>query len=76
MTGPLVLTNTSWSPSIFSFDVLCAIGQTLTVEYTDVLSAVNWTKLLTTNSPGTRVHLLSPQAATNKFLFYRARNGP
>ncbi len=77
VTGPLVLTNASWASGVFSFDVLCAIGQTLTVEYTDVLSAVNWTKLqTTTNSPATSVHVISPQAATNKFLFYRARNGP
>jgi len=77
VTGPLALTNANWASGIFSFDVLCAIGQTLTVEYTDVLSAAGWTKLQTvTNSPATSVHIVSPQAATNKFLFYRARNGP
>jgi hypothetical protein len=72
----LVLTNASWSPSAFSFDVICTPGQTVTVEYTNVLAAGAWPKLLTTNSPGTRVHIVSPQAATNKLLFYRARNGP
>lgn len=76
VTGPLVLTNASWSSGAFSFDVLCTPGQTLTVEYTNVLAAGAWPILLTTNSPGTRVHIVSSQAATNKSLFYRARSGP
>jgi hypothetical protein len=74
--GQLVLTNASWTPSVFSFDVLCTNGQTVTVEYTNVLTAVNWTKLLTTNSPGTQFHVVSPQATSYPSLFYRARNGP
>lgn len=72
----LVLTNASWTPGSFSFDVICTNGQTVTVEYTNVLTAVNWPKLLTTNSPGSRFHVVSPQAVSNKFLYYRARNGP
>ena len=75
-SGQLVLTNASWSPGVFSFDVLCTNGQTVTVEYTNVLTAVNWTKLLTTNSPGPKFHVDSPQAAVYPSLFYRARNGP
>ncbi len=75
-TGPLVLTNASWSPGVFSFDVICTNGQTVTVEYTSVLSAGAWPKLITTNSPGTRVHIVSPQAGSYPSLFYRARNGP
>lgn len=75
-TGALVLTNASWTPGIFSFDVLCTNGQTVTVEYTNVVTALNWTKLLTTNSPGTRFHVVSPQAGSYPSLFYRARNGP
>jgi hypothetical protein len=74
--GQLVLTNASWTPGVFSFDVLCTNGQTVTVEYTNVLTAVNWTKLLTTNSPGTQFHVVSPQATSYPSLFYRARNGP
>ncbi len=75
-SSPLVLTNASWAPGIFSFDVLCAPGQTVTIEYTNVLSAGAWPKLLTTNSPGSRVHIVSPQAGTIPSLFYRARTGP
>jgi hypothetical protein len=76
--GPLVLTNASWSSGVFSFDVVCALGQIVTVEYTtDVLSAGAWPKLLTTtNSSGTPVHIVSPQAGSAPSLFYRARNGP
>jgi hypothetical protein len=74
--GPLVLTNASWSPGVFSFDVLCAIGQTVTVEFTNVLSAGPWPKLLTTTNNGTGVHIISPQAGSFPSLFYRARNGP
>lgn len=75
-SSPLVLTNASWSPGVFSFDVICTNGQTVTIEYTNVLSAGAWPKLLTTNSPGTRVHIVSPQAGSYQSLFYRARNGP
>jgi hypothetical protein len=48
----------------------------VTVEFTNVLTAGVWPKLLTTNSPGTRFHVDSPQAASHQSLFYRARNGP
>ena len=74
--SPLLLTNASWTPGSFSFDVICTPGQTVTVEYTNVLSAGTWPKLLTTNSPGTRVHIVSPQAGSYPSLYYRARNGP
>jgi len=74
--SPLVLTNASWSPGVFSFDVLCTIGQIVTVEYTNVLSAGPWPKLLTTTNAGTSFHVVSPQAASSPSLFYRARNGP
>jgi hypothetical protein len=76
VTGPLVLTNASWSSGVFSFDVLCTNGQQLTVEFTNVLTAVNWTKLITTNSTGPKVHIVSTQAVSYPSLFYRARNGP
>ena len=75
-TGQLVLTNASWSPGVFSFDVLCTNGQTVTVEYTNKLSAGPWPKLLTTNSPGSQFHVVSTQAVSHPSLFYRARNGP
>jgi hypothetical protein len=34
-----------------------------------------WPILLTTNSPGSIVHISDPHSSTNKSLFYRARNG-
>ncbi|MFO1513939.1 MAG: hypothetical protein U1F83_13650 [Verrucomicrobiota bacterium] len=75
-TGQLILTNANWTPSAFSFDVLCTNGQTVTVEYTNKLSAAPWPKLLTTNSPGPKFHVVSTQAVLYPSLFYRARNGP
>jgi hypothetical protein len=72
----LVLTNASWTPSQFSFDVLCTPGQTVTVEFTNVLTAGVWPKLLTTNSPGAQFRVVSPHSVSNKSLLYRARNGP
>jgi hypothetical protein len=74
---PLVLTNATLSGGSFSFNVLCSTGQTLTVvSTTNVgLPAAQWPALLTTNSPGSRVHISDPRAATNRSLFYRARNG-
>lgn len=74
-TGPLILTNAAYVPANFSFDVLCSTGQTVTVEYRTNLAAGQWTTLLTTNSPGSRFRAVAPQAATNRFLFFRARNG-
>jgi hypothetical protein len=74
--SPLILTNATFTSGVFSFDVLCTNGQTVTVEYANALPAVNWTNLLTTNSAGTQFHVVSPQAASNASLFYRARNGP
>ena len=71
----LVLTNGAFTPSNFSFDVLCSTGQTVTVEYKTNLTTGLWQTLLTTNSPGGRFHAVAPQAATNRFLFFRARNG-
>lgn len=71
----LVLTNAAWSPGAFSFDVICTNGQTVTIEYTNILTAGPWPKLLTTNNPGTMFHVVSTQAVTQPRLFYRARNG-
>lgn len=74
-TGPLILTNAAHAPGNFSFDVLCSTGQTVTVEYRTNLTTGLWQTLLTTNSPGSRFRAVAPQAATNRFLFFRARNG-
>lgn len=71
----LVLTNPVFAPANFSFDVLCTTNQTVTVEYRTNLAAGQWQSLLTTNSPGSRFRAVSPQATTNRSLFFRARNG-
>jgi hypothetical protein len=72
-----VLTNGVWNAGTFGFDILTSSGQTLTVVYnTNLTKAVaSWPILLTTNSPGSKVHITDSHAKTNKFLFYRARNG-
>ena len=75
-SGSLVLTNAVKVPTNFSFDVLCSTGQTVTVEYRTNLAAGAWQTLFTTNSPGSRFHAVAPQAATNRTLFFRAKNGP
>ena len=72
----LVLTNASWGAGGFSFNVVCTNGQTVTVEYTNVMGPGTWPKLLTTNSPGSLIRVVSPQSLSNQYLFYRARNGP
>ena len=73
--GPLNLTNATWSPGAFSFDVLSQPGTTLTVEYNSTLGSNQWQTLLTTNSPAGLVHITDPQSSTKPQLFYRARTG-
>jgi hypothetical protein len=72
-----VLTNAVWSGGTFGFNILTTPSQTLTVIYnTNLNNAFSiWPILLTTNSPGSKVHISDPHSATNKTLFYRARNG-
>lgn len=72
---PLVLTNAVFASGSFSFDVLCSSGQTVTVEHQTNFSAAPWQALLTTNSPGSSFRVVVPQATTNQFQFFRARNG-
>ena len=71
----LLLTNATRTPSNFSFDVTCSVGQTVTVEYKTNLAAGLWQTLLTTNSPVNRFRATAPQASTNRAMFFRARNG-
>jgi len=75
LAGSLVLTNAIKVPANFNFDVLCATGQTVTVEYRTNLATGVWQTLLTTNSPGSRFRVVAPQATTNQTLFFRAKNG-
>jgi methionine-rich copper-binding protein CopC len=71
----LTLTNALWSGGMFAFDVTSPVGQTLTVEYSSTLRSNQWQTLLTTNSQAGRVHIVDPHSSTNRYLFYRARNG-
>jgi len=74
-SSPLVLTNAVFGPANFSFDVLCTSGQTVTVEYRTNIATGQWQTLLTTNSPGSSFRAVAPQATSNSFLIFRARNG-
>jgi hypothetical protein len=72
-----VLTNAAWSGGTFGFNILTSPGQMVTVIYNNTLSSAfsSWPILLTTNSAGSVDHITDPHSATNKTLFYRARNG-
>jgi hypothetical protein len=72
-----VLTNAAWSGGTFGFNILTLPGQTVTVIYNTNLSSAfaSWPILLTTNSAGSVDHISDPHSATNKTLYYRARNG-
>ncbi len=74
---PLVFTNAARSGGVFGFDVLCSTGQTFTIlsSTNPALPSAQWSVLLTTNSTVSRVHYSDSQSATNRALFYRARNG-
>jgi hypothetical protein len=72
-----VLANAAWSGGVFGFNILTSPGQMVTVIYNTNLSSAfsTWPVLLTTNSAGSTAHISDPHSATNKTLFYRARNG-
>ena len=73
-TGSLILSNPARTGSTFSFDVTTSAGQTITVESSADMAPSSWTPVLTTNSPGTKVHITAPPS-TAPHLFYRARSG-
>lgn len=73
--GPLVLTNGAWSAGRFGFDIKSAAGQTFTILYSSNLLSGQWYPLATTNSPAGILRVSDPRSATNRVLFYRARNG-
>jgi hypothetical protein len=72
-----VFTNAAWSGGTFGFNILTSPGQTVTVIYNTTLNSAfsSWPILMTTNSAGSIAHISDPHSATNKALFYRARNG-
>lgn len=71
------VTNVVCSGGSRSFDVLTAAGQFLTVVSTTncALPLAQWPTLLTTNSPGARVHIIDPRPATSRVIVYGVRNG-
>ncbi len=75
--APPVVTNAVWSGGNFSFDILTTAGQTLTVVSSTncALPLAQWPILLTTNSPGTRVHVTDTRSPTGRGMLYRVRNG-
>jgi len=75
---PPVLGNPGWTGNAFSFDVDTVPSQTVTVVYsTDCsLPRSQWQKLITTNSPGSKVRISHPNALLMPILYYSVRNGP
>lgn len=74
-SSSLVLTNLSLSTTNSKFNVTSATGQTYTVEYSTSLLPGGWHSLSTTNPVTGRSQFADPHAATNRFMFYRARTG-
>lgn len=75
-SSTLLLTNASWTPANFSFEVSCTPGQAIVVESSATLQPGSWSGILSTNPSGNRVRVIDPRAATNRSLLYRARKGP
>ena len=72
-----VITNLVWFNRTNSIDIITSAGQTLNVVSSTncALPLAQWPPLLTTNSPGTRVHVIDSRPATNRVMVYRVRNG-
>jgi hypothetical protein len=73
-----VVSNPAWAGTGFGFDVTTTSGQILTVLSTTncSLPLSSWQPLLTTNSPGSKIHIVDPSAATRATTYYSVRNGP
>ena len=76
--GPqtLILKNPVWTPSNFSFDVVCTNVPIVIIDYKFNLAAPSWLSIITNGSPGNGFHVVIPQAATNNAIFFRSRVGP
>jgi hypothetical protein len=76
-TTPPVVSKPIWSGGSIGFDVATSPNQALKVRFsTDCsLPISQWQTILTTNSPGTSVHItIPPQAGAAGFV--RLQNGP
>lgn len=73
-TGPLILTNATFSGGTFRFNVLSSPGQSFAVEYSSTMLTNQWLTLLTTNSATGVLQITHP--VTNQYFFYRARKMP
>jgi len=73
-----VLSNAGWTGSDFGFDIDTTSGQIVTVVYSadPSLPLSQWQKLISTNSPGAKIHISDPNAALMPALYYNVRNGP
>lgn len=74
VTGPLVFANPVRVGDVFTFDIASDIGQGFTVEWSATMATNQWQVLLATNSMTGLVRVT--HAATNRYLFYRARKNP
>ena len=72
-----VVSNPTWSGGGIGFDVATSPNQAVKVKYSTDLSlpTSQWQTLLTTNSPGTSVHITIPPQA-GAAVFFRLQSGP
>ncbi len=71
-TAP-VLTNATYFPGVFSFNVIATPGQPLTVEWSTTMQPGSWVPIFTGNAPSALVPIVDPQPTSAPPRFYRAR---
>jgi methionine-rich copper-binding protein CopC len=76
VTGPITLTNASWSGGAFGFNVTSAPGQNLIIQYSTDLNSSQWQTLLVTNSATGFIQVSYSVNTANSHVFYRAQAGP
>jgi hypothetical protein len=74
-TGPVVLTNASWSGHTLTFNVSSSSNQTVTIQYNTSLGLASstWKTLLTTNSATGVFHVTDSVNTGKSSVFYRAQ---